>query len=125
MFLHYQLLLEIDYRGENLDMRYLWTYRNWVDRGFNWVDRELLFYKLLCNNVTGKMYSALSSLKPRAEQVFMFGHHVLTVVPQYRYLEVYSEEFLCLSSPANILAESAGRALGGIISKFKSAKNNI
>ncbi len=38
------------------------------------------------------------------------------MVPQYRNLGVYFEIFLSFSTPANILAESALRALGRIIS---------
>ncbi len=44
MFLHYQLLLEVDYRGKN----YI-SYEVFVDlqKAFDWVDRDLLFYKIL------------------------------------------------------------------------------
>ncbi len=49
--------------------------------------------------------------------------HSYGVVPQYSYLGVYFEEFLSFSAPTNILAESAGRALSGIISKLKTTKN--
>ena len=44
--------------------------------------------------------------KASTEHIFTFGHHVLTVVPQY--LGVYFEEFLSFFAAANILAESAG-----------------
>ncbi len=30
-----------------------------LQKAFDWVDRDLLFYRLLCNNVTGKLYNAL------------------------------------------------------------------
>ncbi len=33
-----------------------------IQKAFDWVDRDLLFYKLLCNNNSGKMYQAIKSL---------------------------------------------------------------
>ncbi len=31
-------------------------------KGFDSIDRDLLFYKLMCNNITGKIYRAIKSM---------------------------------------------------------------
>ncbi len=33
-----------------------------IQNAFDWVDRDLLVYKLLCNNISGKIYQAINSL---------------------------------------------------------------
>ena len=33
-----------------------------LDKAFDWVDRELLFYRLLTYGITGKIYKAIKSL---------------------------------------------------------------
>ena len=212
------------------------TFAAFVDmqKAFDWVDRDLLFYKLLCNNVNGKIYRAIQSLytntiscvrlnaefspwfvstagvrqgdvlsptlfalfandlaidiknmhlgvpvanqdvsillyaddivilaeneqnlqemikhmqkwcrqwrlkinraktnvvhfrnkrKPRTSFKFEFDNMPLDVVDKYKYLGIYFDEHLNFGDSADILAESSGRALGGIISKFKNMKN--
>ena len=212
------------------------TYAAFVDmqKAFDWVDRDLLFYKLLCNNVNGKIYQAIKSLynntiscvrlnteltpwfmstsgvrqgdvlsptlfalfvndlaidikdmhlgvpmanedvsillyaddivilaeneenlqcmisymqmwcnqwrlkinysktnimhfrnrrKSRTSFIFKYDGVPLEVVDSYKYLGIYFNEYLSFSKNANILAESSGRALGGIIGKFKNMKN--
>ncbi len=41
---------------------------------------------------------------------------------EYKYLGIYLDEYLNYGKCSNILSESAGRALGGIISKFQTLK---
>ncbi len=45
------------------------------------------------------------------------------IVPDYRYLGVLLDEFLCFDVHCEAIRNSAGRALGGIISKFSYFKN--
>ena len=54
---------------------------------------------------------------------FSFGNNVLELVPKYRYLGVIFDENLNFNECATTLADSAGRALGNVISKFSSFKN--
>ncbi len=44
----------------------------------------------------------------------------LEKVGSYKYLGVYLDEFLTFSTTANVLSTAAGRALGGMINKYKS-----
>ena len=48
---------------------------------------------------------------------------MLEVVNKYKYIGVYFDKHLNFTGTANVLAESSGRALGGIIGKFKTLKN--
>ncbi len=45
------------------------------------------------------------------------------VVDKYKYLGIYFDEFLDFKCTASMFAREGGRALGSIISKFKSLKN--
>ena len=54
---------------------------------------------------------------------FRFGDKLIEVVAKYRYLGVIFDENLNFRECAITLADSAGRALGSVISKFKSFKN--
>ena len=53
---------------------------------------------------------------------FKFGTEILDKVDKYKYLGIVMDEFLDFSTTASILAESGGRALGAIYSKFKYNK---
>ena len=59
----------------------------------------------------------------RTNSTFYLGGNELEIVDEYKYLGVFLDEYLDYNTCANILAGAAGRALGGIISKFKSIKN--
>ena len=54
---------------------------------------------------------------------FRFGNNVLELVPKFRYLGVIFDENLNFNECVGTLADSAGRALGNVISKFSSFKN--
>ena len=54
---------------------------------------------------------------------FTYGENVLERVSEYKYLGIYLDEFLNYKKCSHILADSAGRALGGIIAKFMSLKD--
>ena len=61
--------------------------------------------------------------KPRSRYSFKFGESILETVEMYKYLGVFLDEYVKFDKVASVLAESSGRALGGIISKFKNFKN--
>ena len=47
----------------------------------------------------------------------------LEIVSSYKYLEVILDEFLSFEKCEETLLDSAGRALGGVISKVKQLRN--
>ena len=55
--------------------------------------------------------------------IFKYDTKVLERVSDYKYLGVCLDECLNYKKCSSILADSAGRALGGIISKFKNLKD--
>ena len=55
--------------------------------------------------------------------IFMYGETNLDIVSQYKYLGLVLNKFLDLGITANILSDSAGRALGAIIAKTKNLKD--
>ncbi len=57
------------------------------------------------------------------ETQFYLGIDLVDICQQYQYLGIIINEHLSYEITATTLAESAGRALGGVISKFKSFKN--
>ncbi len=54
---------------------------------------------------------------------FTFDNSPLNVVNKYKYLGIILEEHLDFNLTASVLANAAGRALGAVISKFKTLKN--
>ena len=60
----------------------------------------------------------------RSEFTFKYGPINLKIVPEYKYLGVIVDEHLTFSQCSKTLADSAGRALSAIISKFKEFKDN-
>ncbi len=57
------------------------------------------------------------------EKQFYLGMDLVDICQQYQYLGIIINEHLSYEITATTLAESAGGALGGVISKFKSFKN--
>ena len=55
--------------------------------------------------------------------VFLYGNDTLRTVPNYKYLGIILDEFLKYDACVKTISISGGRALGGIISKFKTFKN--
>ena len=58
-----------------------------------------------------------------SEYQFKYGDCNLDKVTSYKYLGVIIDEHLRFDVCTKALADSGGRALGSIISKFKSLKN--
>ena len=53
---------------------------------------------------------------------FKYGNEDILTVSRYKYLGIILDEFLDFNTTASILADSAGRALGNIFSKYKMNK---
>ncbi len=68
--------------------------------------------------------SKIMHFRPRHRQCtpfnFTFGDEVLEKVNEYKYLGIYLDKYLNYRKYSNILSESAGQELGGIISKFQN-----
>lgn len=58
--------------------------------------------------------------KPKTDCVFKFGSDSLVMVPSYKYLGLILTEHLDYDVTAKMVAQSAGRALGLLIAKFKA-----
>ena len=54
---------------------------------------------------------------------FKYDDHLLNIVDSYKYLGVYMDEHMTFDKCSRILADSAGRALGGVISKGKTLRD--
>ena len=63
------------------------------------------------------------SQKQRTKFEFKIGLDKVTVGSKYKYLGTFLDEFLTFSENAQILADSAGRGLGSVLSKFKQFKD--
>ena len=55
--------------------------------------------------------------------IFKYGENMLSIVPNYEYLAIILDEHLNFNDCTQTLSDAAGRALGGIIAKFKTLKN--
>jgi hypothetical protein len=54
---------------------------------------------------------------------FKYAATSLNIVSNYKYLGLFFDEFMTFDECAKVLGNSAGRALGGVIAKFKQMKN--
>ncbi len=55
--------------------------------------------------------------------IFKFDHNELKIVDRYKYLCIILQENLDYNVTTSVLTGAAGRALGAVISKFKSFRN--
>ena len=55
------------------------TFAAFIDfqKEFNNVDRDLLFYKVMCNNITGKIYRAIKSMYTNPMSYVKVNNHLL------------------------------------------------
>jgi hypothetical protein len=81
-----------------------------------------LKWRIEVNKSKSKVVHFRKPKSERSQYVFNVGPLVIDYATLYKYLGVYFTEHLDFNENADILAESAGRALGSIVSKFK--KNN-
>ena len=80
-------------------------------------------WQLLLNANKSKIVHFRKKNKQKSNFEFYVGISKLQVVSAYKYLGITLNEFLDYQVCALELAEAGGRALGGIISKFKTFKN--
>ena len=85
----------------------------------NWSSKWCIYV----NEKKSKIVHFRKNLVNRSSFHFKCGESTLNYVTSYKYLGVTINEFLSYDDNANILAQSAGRALGGIIAKYKMHKN--
>ena len=60
---------------------------------------------------------------PISNYQFYFGDKRINLVSSYKYLGFYVDEHMSFVHGSTVLAESAGRALGGVIGKIKTLKD--
>ena len=80
-------------------------------------------WRMVVNEDKTKVMHFRNSRSQTTEYVFKYGEEKLEIVRQYKYLGVILDEFLKFEETANTLAGAGGRALGSIISKFRSFRN--
>ena len=86
---------------------------------YNWCNK----WRLNINETKSNIVHFRPKNLKRTNFEFKYGHSTLNIVGIYKYLGVYMDEHLTYSDCINALSESAGRALGGIIGKFKQFKD--
>ena len=80
-------------------------------------------WRLKVNETKTKVVHFRTQNSPCTENIFMYGDAELEMVKQYKYLGIILDDHLNFNDCIKALADSSGRALGGIISKFKCLKN--
>ena len=80
-------------------------------------------WRLSVNNAKSGVIHFRKSRAPKTQHKFKLAGNDVEVLSEYKYLGVVLDEHLTYKSATRILANSGGRALGGIISKFKSFKD--
>ena len=79
-------------------------------------------WRLKLNEEKTKIVHFRKNRQKQSEYQFKYGNHDLSIVSEYKYLGVILDQHLSFESCSKTLAESGGRALGAIISKFKLFK---
>ena len=90
-----------------------------LDILYNWCSK----WRLSLNRDKTQIVHFRPSRRSMSNFVFLYGRDTLRTVPNYKYLGIILDEFLKFDSCVKTISISGGRALGGIISKFKSFKN--
>ncbi len=85
----------------------------------NWCYR----WRLSVNVDKTKVMHFRTKNKPATKTVFVINEQPLECVSEYKYLGILIDEFMDFSKTAELLASSAGRALGGVINKVKVNKD--
>ena len=80
-------------------------------------------WNMFLNNSKSKIVHFRSKKVKQSEFEFKVGNKDILYVNKYKYLGVTMDENLSYEENCDILAKSAGRALGSVISKYKNAKN--
>ena len=79
-------------------------------------------WRLNINSDKSKVVHFRNQSSPRTEFCFSCSGKNIEVISQYKYLGIIFQEFMNYDIGAKVLADSASRAFGYIISKFKSFK---
>ncbi len=80
-------------------------------------------WKLSVNQSKTKIMHFRKRRQSRTVNAFTFNNSELEIVSQYKYLGIMLDEYLSYDVTANLLASAAGRALGAVITKFRTYKN--
>ena len=80
-------------------------------------------WRLTVNLTKSEIIHFRKTRKKQTKYMFKFGNNSLAMVSKYKYLGIILDEHLTYKECATTLADSAGRALGSVISKFYSFKN--
>ena len=80
-------------------------------------------WKISINKQKSKVIHLCKRNIEQSNHVFKVGPLIINYTDKYKYLGTYFSEFLSFEENAEILSESAGRALGAIVSKLK--RNNF
>ncbi len=86
-----------------------------LDRLGNWCQANNMRINADKSKVVHFRYRALR----RTEALFRCGDHEIAVIDSYKYLGLILDEFLDFNITAKMVAQSASRALGLLIAKFK------
>ncbi len=90
-----------------LDILYSWCYK----------------WRLMVNTDKTKVMHFRSKAKPKSTFAFNVNGNLLEFVSDYKYLGTLLNEHLDYTKTAELLANSAGRALGAVINKVKANKD--
>ena len=80
-------------------------------------------WRLKVNESKSKIVHFRSNRQKRTNFKFQYGPHFMDKVPDYKYLGIFLDEFMNLEKCSKTLADSGGRALGAVWSKFKLMKD--
>ena len=89
----------------------------------DYMHRWCFKWKLKLNGDKSSVAHFRPKRQRRSEFSFHFGQNILNTVDKYKYLGILIDEHLTFEQCSKILSDSAGRALGGIINKFKSLRD--
>ena len=89
----------------------------------NAIDAWAMKWRLKVNVLKSKIVHFRSKRKIGSDYAFKYARNIIERVSSHKYLGIYLDEHLDFSNCSEILAESASRALGGIISKFNMLKD--
>ena len=74
------------------------------------------------NSIKSNILHARPCRIPKASYLFVFNMDVIEIVPRYKYLGIVLHEMLGYSVTGNVLADSGGRALESLYTKFRNNK---
>ena len=87
------------------------------------VERWCRKWRLSVNKDKTKVVHFRNRRKKQTDFKFMFDGSEIEKVSQYKYLGVLMDEYLNFEVLANVLAGAGGRALGAVLTKFRSFGN--